>query len=66
MQVTSMPGDERNVVISADGETFYFTAPYSSGKAKKLDYSVYSIKWDGKDFESIIKGSDAYQFIAAG
>ena len=60
VQVTSMPGDERNVVVSADGETFYFTAPYSSGKAKKLDYSLYSIKWNGKDFESIIKGSDAY------
>ena len=63
VQVTSMPGDERNVVISADGETFYFTAPYSSGKGKKLDYSLYSIKWDGKDFESIIKGSDAYSSL---
>ena len=60
VQVTSMPGDERNVVISADGETFYFTAPYSSGKGKELDYSLYKIKWDGKDFDSIIKGSDAY------
>ncbi len=63
VQVTSMPGDERNVVISADGETFYFTAPYSSGKGKKLDYSLYSIKWDGKDFESIIKGSDAFNSL---
>ena len=63
VQVTSMPGDERNVVISSDGETFYFTAPYSSGKGKKLDYSLYSIKWDGKDFESIIKGSDAYSAL---
>jgi len=63
VQVTSMPGDERNVVISADGETFYFTAPYSSGKGKKLDYSLYSIKWDGKDFESIIKGSDSYRSL---
>ncbi|MEJ2507663.1 MAG: PDZ domain-containing protein, partial [Ignavibacteriaceae bacterium] len=63
VQVTSMPGDERNVVISADGETFYFTAPYSSGKGKKLDYSLYKIKWDGKDFESIVKGSDAYSSL---
>ncbi len=63
VQVTSMPGDERNVVISSDGETFYFTAPYSSGKGKKLDYSLYSVKWDGKDFESIIKGSDAYSSL---
>ncbi len=63
VQVTSMPGDERNVVISSDGETFYFTAPYSSGKGKKLDYSLYSIKWDGKDFESIIKGGDAYSSL---
>ena len=62
-QVTSLPGDERNVIISADGETFYFTAPYSSGKAKKLDYSLYSIKWDGNDFESIIKGSDSYNSL---
>ncbi|MCB9502592.1 MAG: PD40 domain-containing protein [Deferribacteres bacterium] len=64
VQVTSMPGDERNVVLSADGETFYFTAPYSSGKAKKLDHALYSIKWDGKDFESIIKGGEAYYALA--
>ena len=63
VQVTSMPGNEQNVVISADGETFYFTAPYSSGKGKKLDHSIYSIKWDGKDFESIVKGSDAYSSL---
>lgn len=63
VQVTSMPGDERNVVISADGETFYFTAPYSSGKAKKLDQALYSIKWDGKDFESVVKGSDSYSSL---
>jgi C-terminal processing protease CtpA/Prc len=58
-----MPGDEKNVVISEDGETFYFTAQYSSGKANKLDYSLYSVKWNGEDFNSIIKGSDPYSSL---
>jgi len=52
VQVTNFPGDEGNLVISKDGETFYYTT-YNSG-AKGND--LYSIKWDGKNLKEITKG----------
>lgn len=52
VQVTSFPGDEANVVISKDGETFYYTGSTSNAKGRDL----YSIKWDGKDLKEITKG----------
>ena len=52
LQVTSFPGDEGNVVISKDGETFYYTGSTSNAKGRDL----YSIKWDGKDLKEITKG----------
>ncbi|MEJ2584320.1 MAG: S41 family peptidase [Robiginitalea sp.] len=51
-QVTSLPGDERSVVISEDSETFYFTT--STGLDEGSD--LYSIKWDGKDIKQLTKG----------
>jgi C-terminal processing protease CtpA/Prc len=54
-QVTSMPGDEAGLAISADGETFYFT---SNSKTKK-GRDLYKIKWDGTDAEQIIKGGQS-------
>lgn len=52
VQVTSLPGDENNIIISKDGEVFYYTAHNSSAKGNDL----YSIKWDGKDLKEITKG----------
>ncbi|QQS34830.1 MAG: PD40 domain-containing protein [Ignavibacteriales bacterium] len=52
LQVTSFPGDEGNVTISKDGETFYYTAVSSNAKGRDL----FSIKWDGKDLKEITKG----------
>ncbi|MBN1164863.1 MAG: PD40 domain-containing protein, partial [Candidatus Krumholzibacteriota bacterium] len=58
-QVTSLPGDERNIQISKDGKTFYFTAPSTSGK----DRDLFSIKWDGKDQKEITKGGQDPAFL---
>lgn len=52
VQVTNLPGEESNLAISKDGETFYFTAFNSEAKANDL----YSVKWDGKDLKAITKG----------
>ncbi|MCX8011271.1 MAG: PDZ domain-containing protein, partial [Ignavibacteria bacterium] len=52
VQVTSFPGDESNLAISKDGETFYYVGVSSSAKGNDL----YSIKWDGKDLKEITKG----------
>ena len=51
-QVTSLPGDEGSVLISEDGETFYFTT--STGLDEGSD--LYSIKWDGTEIKQLTKG----------
>ncbi|HET9053667.1 MAG TPA: PDZ domain-containing protein, partial [Cyclobacteriaceae bacterium] len=53
MQVTSFPGDESNLIISKDGETFFYTATTSTAKGRDL----YSIKWNGKDLKELTKGA---------
>jgi C-terminal processing protease CtpA/Prc/tricorn protease-like protein len=52
VQVTSLPGDEGNMAISKDGETFYYTAANNVTKGTDL----YSIKWDGKDLKELTRG----------
>ena len=51
-QVTNFPGDESNLIISKDGETFFYIGESSTAKGRDL----YSIKWDGKDLKEITKG----------
>jgi len=52
VQVTNFPGDEDDLSISKDGETFYYTTTSSTAKGRDL----YSIKWDGKDLKELTKG----------
>jgi tricorn protease len=59
-QVTSMPGNEAGLAISADGETFYFT----SGSKTKKGSDLYKVKWDGTDIEQIIKGGQSPSAIS--
>ncbi len=51
-QVTSMPGNESGLVISKDGETFFFTAsdPAASGS------DLYSISFDRDDLKQLTEG----------
>lgn len=53
VQVTAQPGDEADLSIAPDGETFYFTAVTSTAKGRDL----YSIKWNGKDLKELTKGA---------
>ncbi|MCP5063331.1 MAG: PDZ domain-containing protein, partial [Ignavibacteriae bacterium] len=52
VQVTSKPGNEGNIAISKDGNTFYFT----SGTPTEKGSDLFSIKWEGKDVKQITKG----------
>ena len=51
-QVTSLPGDEGGVLISHDGETFYFTARSNTSGGRDL----YEIKYDGSDIKALTSG----------
>ncbi|HPH21885.1 MAG TPA: S41 family peptidase, partial [Haliscomenobacter sp.] len=52
VQVTSFAGDEGNVTISKDGQTFFYTGNSSTARGRDM----YSIKWDGKDLKEITRG----------
>lgn len=51
-QVTSMPGDERQVLISHDGKSFYFTARSNVARG----YDLYKINYDGSDIAQLTDG----------
>jgi Tol biopolymer transport system component/C-terminal processing protease CtpA/Prc len=53
VQVTNFPGNESDLSISKDGETFYYTTTSSTAKGRDL----YSIKWDGKDLKELTKAA---------
>lgn len=52
VQVTNGPGDESDLIISKDGETFFYTTESSYAAGRDL----YSVKWDGKDLKELTKG----------
>lgn len=53
VQVTNFPGDESNLIISKDGETFFYVGNSSTAKGGR---DLYSIKWDGKELKELTKG----------
>ena len=54
VQVTSLPGNENNLSISKDGETFYYSAVNPTAEGT----DIYSIKWDKKDPTAITAGGE--------
>ncbi len=57
-QVTSLPGHESDVVISEDGETFYFVTNRDGWKDFGGDQEVWSARWDGTEVERLADGGD--------
>ncbi|MDZ7715479.1 MAG: S41 family peptidase [Balneolaceae bacterium] len=51
-QVTSMPGGEGNMVISQDGETFYFTAGTPAARGSDL----FSVQFDRSEMKQLTEG----------
>jgi len=56
-QVTSLPGNESDLVISDDGNTFYFVAYRNTNQNYKTNVELYSIKWDGTKLNPLTKGN---------
>ncbi len=57
VQVTGLPGNESDLAISRDGETFYFVANRNSNQSFKAEQDLYSIQWDGTKMKPITKGN---------
>jgi len=56
VQVTALPGNESDLVISKDGKTFYFVAYRNSAQTYKAKIDLYSVKWDGSKMKALTKG----------
>ncbi|MEM1214313.1 MAG: S41 family peptidase [Bacteroidota bacterium] len=52
-QVTRVPGNEDDLVISPDGETFFFTTNNGSRSGSPGGSKLMSVKWDGEDLETL-------------
>jgi Tol biopolymer transport system component/C-terminal processing protease CtpA/Prc len=52
-QVTLLPGNEGDLVISPDGETFFFTSNNGGRNGSPGNSALHSIKWDGSDLETL-------------
>lgn len=60
-QVTSLPGNESNLLIARDGETFYFSA-YGGGRTIASGEPAFmQVKWDGSDLKTILTGKRIYR-----
>ncbi|PIY08339.1 MAG: peptidase S41 [Flexibacter sp. CG_4_10_14_3_um_filter_32_15] len=57
VQVTSMQGNESDLVISDDGETFYFVTNRGGWSASTDDQDLYSVKWNGDERKPITQGN---------
>ncbi|MEL7119073.1 MAG: S41 family peptidase [Bacteroidota bacterium] len=54
-KVTNMPGNEGNVMVSNDGEKFFFTSNGGSRAGFEGNSSFYSIKWDGSELTELVR-----------
>ncbi|MCF6270309.1 MAG: S41 family peptidase [Melioribacteraceae bacterium] len=62
VRVTSLPGNERNILFSKDGETIYFTAKTLTAKGADL----FSIKYDGTKIKALTKGGKGLNALSMG
>ncbi|MCB0632147.1 MAG: PD40 domain-containing protein, partial [Lewinella sp.] len=53
VQVSALPGNEHNLVLSPDGETFYYSTNGSGRQGQSGDQAFMSVKWDGTDSKTI-------------
>jgi tricorn protease len=57
VQVTGLPGNESDIAISKDGDTFYFVANRNSNQTYTAEQDLYSIQWDGTKMKQITKAN---------
>ena len=54
-QVTRLPGNEGDLAISEDGETFYFSTNNGGWRGGGGQSNFHSIKWDGSDLKTLLE-----------
>jgi tricorn protease len=59
VQVTSLPGNESDLAVSEDGETFFFVNNRSGRAFFEADQDLYKVKWDGTDMEALTTGGQS-------
>ena len=52
-QVTGLPGNESDLLISKNGKTFYFVSNRDGWKTYKADEEIYSVEWNGEDMTQL-------------
>lgn len=65
-QVTSLPGHESDVVVSEDGETFYFVTNRDGWKEFGGDQEIWKAKWDGTGVERLAAGGESPSALRLG
>jgi Tol biopolymer transport system component len=63
-QVTGLPGNESNILISEDGKTFYFVSNRDGWKSYDAEEDLYSIKWDGKELKRLTENNQRPRAIS--
>ncbi|MGD8746930.1 MAG: S41 family peptidase [Balneolaceae bacterium] len=58
-QVTSLPGNESDIAISKDGQTFFFVVNRDSRQNYDADQDLYQAKWDGTETKALTQGGVA-------
>lgn len=61
VQVTRMPGSEENLLISKDGETFFFTTNGGSRQGSEGDPALMKISWNGEDAKTLASNAPISQ-----
>ncbi len=57
VQVTRLPGNEGDLQISPDGETFYYSTNGGSRQGSSGDPDFMSISWDGEDATTLLENT---------
>ena len=58
-QVTALPGNESDLAISPDGETFFFVNNRSGRQSFDADQDLHSIEWDGSGLTALTQGGQS-------
>ena len=60
VQVTRLPGNEGDLAISQDGETFFFTTFNSGRSGGSGDPEFKKVKWDGSELKTVLAKGTIY------
>jgi len=66
IQVTSLPGNESDLTISDDGETFFFVSNRSGRQSFDADQDLHSVKWDGTEMKALTTGGQSPFAVSLG